>query len=409
MYKIYNKNPSLYIILIAFVFGMLGAEFLPFDKVANGATVGVLFALLLAFIHPQSWKTLIATGTTKNFAMIVLTIGIVFLIIGTVVIQNGRLEQYIDLYGFYVSEVIFFLGFHDIFNSPLFTIAMSLLACGLFLLIVQRVPVHFKKRPGLIMAHFAILVIVCGGLTSRNLGDKGVVPLAEGQSSDLYESVSNSRGCHFACHSDDISQHGPDKRRGLLKDLPFTITLNDFDVAYYDRVKRLYLYEYNHNKEMFDSVTSWTLEDAANTVDVLGNKISVSPATDRGEEMMYVTVNGNQVMVDTSSPVPVQLNDELVVVVEPTPEKIKDYLSIITVSKDGKEIGEYPVRVNYPVDIDGYKIYQAAYDPDKPNYSMFQVVYDPGLPIVYFGFLILFVGTILMVYVTPMISKEEAC
>ena len=409
MHKIYNKNPALHNIIIAFAAGMLGAEFLPFDKVSNGATVGVLLAALFVFIHPGAWKTLVKTGTTKAMAMILLAINVVLLMIGTVVIQNGKLEQYLDLYGYWLSETIFFLGFHDIFYSPIFTISMAMLAVGLFLLLVQRLPKQLKQRTGLMLAHFAILLIVAGGLVSRNLGEKGVIPLAEGQSSDLYESVSQTRGCHFACHSDDIEAHSPDKRRGIVKDLPFSITLNDFHVTYFDRVKRLYLYEYNHTAGMFESVTSWPLEKAAETVDVIGHDVSVRPATDKGEQMMYVTVNGKDVMVDTSRPVPVQLTDELVVVVEPTPEKVKDYLSMVTISKEGKEIGEYPVRVNHPIDIDGYKIYQAAYDPTKPDYSMFQVVYDPGLWFVYLGFLVLFVGTIFMVYVTPMISKEEAC
>ncbi len=409
MQKIYNKNPALYNIIIAYVAGMLGAQFLPFDKVSNGATVGVFLVALFAFIHPGAWKTLVKTGTTKGMAMILLAINVVLLIIGTVVIQNGKLEQYMELYGYYVSEVIFFFGFHDIFHSPIFTISMAMLAVGLFMLLVQRAPSQMKQRTGLILAHFAILLIVAGGLVSRNLGEKGVIPLAEGQTSDLYESVNQTRGCHFACHSDDIEAHSPDKRRGIVKDLPFAITLNDFHVAYFDRVKRLYLYEYNHQQGMFEAVTSWPMEKAQASINVVGKKVAVRDAPEKGEEMMYVTVDGEDIMVDTSEPVPVQLTDELVVVVEPTPEKVKDYLSMVTISKDGKEIGEYPVRVNHPIDIDGYKIYQAAYDPTKPDYSMFQVVYDPGLWIVYAGFLVLFIGTIFMVYVTPMISKEEAC
>lgn len=80
---------------------------------------------------------------------------------------------------------------------------------------------------------------------------------------------------------------------------------------------------------------------------------------------------------------------------------IREYRSRITVKEPGKEPYVKNVRVNHPVRIGVWDIYQMSWgrtrDPASGailTYTILQFIRDPGLPLVYAGYGILFLGLV---------------
>jgi cytochrome c biogenesis protein ResB len=80
---------------------------------------------------------------------------------------------------------------------------------------------------------------------------------------------------------------------------------------------------------------------------------------------------------------------------------IKEYRSRVTISEPGREPYTKNIRVNHPVYVGGYHIYQMSWGQSQNwqrqpvTYTVLQFIRDPGLPVVYAGFGILFAGILL--------------
>ncbi|RME27679.1 MAG: hypothetical protein D6806_04270, partial [Deltaproteobacteria bacterium] len=97
---------------------------------------------------------------------------------------------------------------------------------------------------------------------------------------------------------------------------------------------------------------------------------------------------------------PVRYSRDRFVVMAPTKgEMVRDYLSTVTVLKNGKPVLEKRlIEVNSPLKYGGFGIYQANYREEDPTYSGFEVVYDPGLYVVYLGLLANMIGVAMAVW-----------
>jgi len=73
---------------------------------------------------------------------------------------------------------------------------------------------------------------------------------------------------------------------------------------------------------------------------------------------------------------------------------IKDYVSDVSIIENAKEVEHKTIEVNHPLHYRGYHFYQHSYDPDQLNYSILFVRSDSGLYIVYAGFLLVSIGSI---------------
>jgi hypothetical protein len=80
---------------------------------------------------------------------------------------------------------------------------------------------------------------------------------------------------------------------------------------------------------------------------------------------------------------------------------VKEYRSRVTLSEPGKEPFTKNVRVNHPVYVKGYHIYQMSWGQSRDAYqrpviyTVLQFIRDPGLPFVYAGFVVLLAGIVL--------------
>lgn len=386
------------LLLICFLCGLVGAALLPFDNVTSGAIAGVFLVFLLCFVHPALWQRLLKVVISIKCTVVVLLLTTFLTLVGTVLIQNGSLEQYTKIYGDTISQAIFFLGFHDLFQSPVFSISLTLLWMALVVLLCKRIAVMKIRQAGLILMHAAIVVILGGGFISRILGEKGVLPLSVGQTSGRYELIDTQ--------SAEIKKDEGDRPSGLIKQLPFSLRLDDFDVSYYDKRERLYLYDFDAQAELHYPVASWSLSELKKSITVLGYTIRIRQETASAKGGRILEIEGGSekeekktLKVAAGTPEPIMLDEASgkIVVFEPAPERVREYLSRVALTAEGRAVGQYEIRVNQPLSFDDYTIYQSSYDPDRPDFSVFQIVYDPGLPWVYAGLFLLFGGVLWMI------------
>lgn len=77
---------------------------------------------------------------------------------------------------------------------------------------------------------------------------------------------------------------------------------------------------------------------------------------------------------------------------------VKEYRSRVTITESGKAPYVVNVRVNHPVTVQGYSIYQMSWGQStdvygRPvTYTVLQFIRDPGLPVVYAGFAVMLAG-----------------
>jgi hypothetical protein len=87
----------------------------------------------------------------------------------------------------------------------------------------------------------------------------------------------------------------------------------------------------------------------------------------------------------------------------------RDYRSYVSILDDGKPTVERAlVQVNDPLEHRGYKIYQMRFEPREPDFSGFLVKRDRGLPWVYVGLPLTFVGIFWMLLVDPALARRRA-
>jgi hypothetical protein len=89
-------------------------------------------------------------------------------------------------------------------------------------------------------------------------------------------------------------------------------------------------------------------------------------------------------------------------------EKVRDYLSTLSVLESGRVVKTETIEVNYPLEHGGFVVYQADYRPEDPTFSGFQVVSDPGLWIVYLGLLLNALGIVCAVFGPPLMKRRKS-
>ena len=68
------------------------------------------------------------------------------------------------------------------------------------------------------------------------------------------------------------------------------------------------------------------------------------------------------------------------------------------------------IMMNEPMDHNGYRVFQSSYlDEPKgdPQISIFSIARDPGVPVIYFGSIILCLGMGLMFWAKPYLRRLE--
>jgi len=100
--------------------------------------------------------------------------------------------------------------------------------------------------------------------------------------------------------------------------------------------------------------------------------------------------------------------DTLLALLSPEPEYFGSKVTLY--AKSDSSAQEKIISVNNPAHLEGWSIYQYSYDMELGNdskYSVFMLVKDPWLPLVYFGMILLMIGSVLLLFTKTKAQRKE--
>lgn len=293
------------------------------------------------------------------------------------------------------------LGFDSMTRNWSFVLLYGLTIISLGTLIIARVRrFRIKKDTPFVLQHFGLwLTLVASGLGYADM-ERYVMYVQEGETQWRVYDAS-----------------------GEVIELPIAIKLNDFDMEVYpprlavvDResgsvqgvepdVPQYFQIDPDVTKA---SIAGWEIttheyihkavrgaDSTYREVPMPGSTPAVKITARRGDQLREGWVcGGNQVQVYMSLP----LSEQLSVVM--TPADPREFVSDVEVyTKEGDVVGGL-VRVNHPLNVGVWNIYQYGYDNAAgalSSYSSFELVYDAWLLPVYVGLVLMVIGAISMV------------
>jgi len=201
-----------------------------------------------------------------------------------------------------------------------------------------------------------------------------------------------------------------------MKELPFSIKLNDFRLEYYgDETSYLEV-------EVAGGQAQRVPAEIEQEID-LGAELGTAKITRKFERFKMSLDDGKQVPFEDpqGNPMPaleVQItppegevtnryafslmpgfghtqDGPKLTYVRTSGGAISDFISELEVTdKDGKVLAKKDIEVNHPLQYGGYRFYQSGYDNEAARYTVLQVVSDTGVMIVFAGYWLLCIGVV---------------
>jgi hypothetical protein len=97
----------------------------------------------------------------------------------------------------------------------------------------------------------------------------------------------------------------------------------------------------------------------------------------------------------------------LLVMTVPEPKKYQSHVTALTNNDAPRELF---IEVNKPPTVEGWKLYQLSYNQQMGKWSdisILEIVRDPWLPVVYFGFILLFLGAVYIFWIGKELKETE--
>ena len=318
-------------------------------------------------------------------------------IIGTLIPQNNPVADYMMRYGENMGNFLSKTGLTNMYSSWWFILLLGLLTLNLTSCVFNRLLLR-NVSLGTLISHVSILVIFAGALVGMFFGERGFLAIREGETMKFFNS----------------SKKSPDNNTCVPIYLDFSLRLDDFIYdEYIDPEEKLLVYSKSGDiitelpveldKELMVGETGYSVRVLRYVPDFvmdIETKEVVTRSSRPNNPAMQIEVKGPDNEVNTSwvfAAFPemghhLGAEAHLDFRYQWKPRKPKDYTSRVTVIQGGKEVKSQDIRVNFPLKFGGYAFFQSSYDADQLSWSEFQVVKDPGVPIVYFGFILLVLG-----------------
>lgn len=147
-----------------------------------------------------------------KLAVVIILVMVVACILGTVILQQRTLDEYIAKYGYGLATFFRVTQLSNVFYSYWFSFLLLLLCANLICCTIKRWKNTFLQT-GFVLTHLSLVLILVGGVIKFQLGVKGGVNVYEGKSVNYYLTQM-------------INRQG--KVDYVKKDLPFAIALDDF-------------------------------------------------------------------------------------------------------------------------------------------------------------------------------------
>lgn len=191
--------------------------------------------LTILGLAAHNWRQLYRYLASVHASIVWIAALLVATALGTVILQAAPPAEFAARYGKSAS-LLQLLTLDDVFHGLPFRCLVAGLTLSSMLTVFQRRKTMLKWRhAGLLLTHFAVFVIVLGGLWGALQGRKGMVHLRVGEQSNLM-----------------VPQDGP---KGQRVPLDFTLRLDKFELAHYVPEFKVYTWK-RGAKDQPEAVTS---------------------------------------------------------------------------------------------------------------------------------------------------------
>ncbi len=271
-----------------------------------------------------------------------------------------------------------------------------------------------RKIPALFAIHFGILLIILGSILSSQTGYNILQNKILSKFTNT-KKIPRANMIIFEGQKENRVIIMPDEK---IEKLPFYVKLNDFRITYYEPGEMIVI---TPDKHIYTTPAK------------INNKIRIRhygtlKITKVFRNFKIHFENGNPIAIDSKNS-----GDNPAIEIRHTqpdgknktyyifsryPEfskapknftiiyhkQIKDYISNVSIIKNGKIILSKAIRVNHPLHFEGYHFYQISYDEKNEKYTVLLVVSDSGITIVWTGYILLGFGIIWLFYGNAIVS-----
>lgn len=365
--------------------------------------------------HTKIWKLF----SSIKLAIWLLSIIAVVSLVGTFIPQNEGQDFFIARFGQVGYHALLKTGLIDIYSAGWFIFLLVLFALNLLVCLINKFSLKGRLL-GTTLTHISILIILFGALIGMLFGEKGFIMINKG------EEISSFSG-----------------RNNQQVNLGFSIKLNDFIYnEHIDPKEKLLVFSRQAENvcNMYgskdktpanqapiaqipvDTNIDYAVADTGYTIKVLrylsdfvmdtATKIAVSRSFSPNNPALEIEIKNKDGLIKKFwvfarfPEMHQQIAESFKIVYNWQARRPKDFISDVSVIKDGKEELRKKIRVNDPLRYEGYSFFQASYDTDALNWSGLRIANDPGIMVVYFGFTLLIIGLVVIFYVNPLTQRR---
>lgn len=379
---------------------------------------------------PAGRRPLWTILASMRFALAVVAILVFACIAGTVIPQGDDLARFLQEHPERARSlgVLQALGLTRVFQAPWFIgllglLALSLISCGASqLLALFRNRAARKGRAfSSLLIHASLVAVLAGGLVRGVAGQKGSIPLHEGERVSAFDSPSGSvlfpfevRLLAFAIETDPAGPvpaqlpvgegeclHLHWAHNGPAVILPATVGVDQPVAPPGEPGGEPY------TVKVLRAIPDFMMDPVTRRVETRSaqprNPAIQVAVTGRG----YASTNWLFAKYPEMSMPMRQSADAPFKIVYQHPGRrapagpVRNYRSTLEITEKGRVVKTTSLAVNSPLSHRGYTFYQSGYDPNDPSWTSLQVVRDPGVPLVFLGFAGLLAGIFLGLYVWP--------
>jgi len=316
--------------------------------------------------------------TRLEFATVFFLVFGVFVAVGTLVVQGRPAAFYASAYPAFLKTIILGLGLNDLYYTGWFSALLVLLVVSLAATSLRIRNWRFW------LLHLGIVVIIAGAAVGHIWGVKGYMALHTGQGQSRYQIM---------------KRHRPTPNHGTL---PFSVTLDRFQVVYYPERLQLVVYETTAKGLRPVAVSpaepDRRLEFGPYRLDILKRetlqpKAPNHPAVPRISLRLHRSDAAIPFELTTLSR-PAVTPDRRFTIALTQRRDPREFSSTVTFTAEGEET-QKELAVNHPARFRGYRFYQTDYDEQAGDFSGLTVKRDPGFPLVLAGMFMVLLGVVL--------------
>ena len=366
---------------------------------------------------PKFW----APFSSVKLAIWLLAVIAALSILGSFIPQNQEPGFYIERFGHYGYQALLKTGLVDVYSSPWFILLIVLFSANLTVCLLNRFSLKARAL-GSVLSHASILIILSGALAGLFFGEKGLIKIREGEEVGSFASRNGkpvSLGFSVRLDKFIYNEHMDPREKLLVYALRKEICPHKDCKTVPDEAHQCLIAEVPAQAGMESDIT-----DTSYRIKILRylNDFVIDPTT-KTASSRSARPNNPAIEVQLKDKagqfstfwvfarfpdIHQKMGSDLKFVYRWAGRRPKDFISKVTIFKAGKETARKDIRVNAPLRVNGYTLFQFNYDAENLEWSGLQVVKDPGVPLVYLGFILLMAGLVIIFYVNPLINPRKS-